>query len=165
MTLHALCGTPKADGTKVKPFSRACFSSWTMTTFDGQVREYPVIAIDRFKSRPGVKYYFLTHAHAGTHSTFRGTFVFQPLTTFWNHVPVDHTHGLENNQFRGKLHCSEITAKLLLNKKIRQKHPFAYLRYSMITHVEMEEFILHTTEYGKLTIMFLPANHCPGAIM
>lgn len=93
-------------------------------------------------------------------------FVFQLLTTFfWNHVPVDHTHGLENSQFRGELHCSEITAKLLLNKKIRQKRPFAYLRYSMIIHVEMEEFILHTTEYGKLTIMFLPANHCPGAIM
>ncbi|KAI7885154.1 hypothetical protein K492DRAFT_204215 [Lichtheimia hyalospora FSU 10163] len=112
-----------------------------MTTFDGQVREYPAIAIDRFKPRAGVKYYFLTHAHA------------------------DHTHGLENSQFRGELHCSEITAKLLLNKRIRKKQPFAYLRSSLATHVEMEEFILHTTEYGKLTIIFLPANHCPGAIM
>ncbi|CDH50909.1 protein artemis [Lichtheimia corymbifera JMRC:FSU:9682] len=112
-----------------------------MTTFDGQVREYPVIAIDRFKSQTGVKYYFLTHAHA------------------------DHTQGLENSQFRGKLHCTEITAKLLLNKRIRKKQPFAYLHSSLITHVEMEEFILETTEYGRLTITFLPANHCPGAIM
>lgn len=135
-----------------------------MTTFDGQVREYPVIAIDRFKPQAGVKYYFLTHAHAGMYAfALSGRLLFiQPLT---KRVPVDHTQGLENSQFRGKLHCTEITAKFLLNKRIRKKQPFAYLRSSMITHVEMEEFILETTEYGRLTITFLPANHCPGAIM
>ena len=33
--------------------------------YDGRIREYPAIAIDRFTPQTGVKYYFLTHAHSG----------------------------------------------------------------------------------------------------
>lgn len=39
-----------------------------MSTFDGQLREYPSIAVDRFTPRANVRYYFLTHVHAGNYA-------------------------------------------------------------------------------------------------
>ncbi|KAG2217304.1 hypothetical protein INT45_013000 [Circinella minor] len=108
---------------------------------DGRIREYPAIAIDRFTLQTGVKYYFLTHAHS------------------------DHTQGLEDKSFKNTIYCSKLTAKLLIQKKVRKKLYFGHLKNQFMTHDFFEPFIIDTREYGLLTITFIPSNHCPGAIM
>ncbi|KAI9270758.1 beta-lactamase-like protein [Phascolomyces articulosus] len=109
--------------------------------YDGVIREYPTIVIDRFKPRVGVKHFFLTHAHS------------------------DHTQGLENTRFSENVYCSEATAKLLMQKRVRGELYFGHLKDRLITRIFFESFILDTREHGKLTITFLPSNHCPGAVM
>lgn len=36
-----------------------------MSTFDGRIREYPVVAIDNFQSNSFAKYFILSHVHTG----------------------------------------------------------------------------------------------------
>jgi hypothetical protein len=36
-----------------------------MSTFDGRIKEYPAISIDRFKLNGYAKYYLLSHVHSG----------------------------------------------------------------------------------------------------
>ncbi|KAI9491333.1 beta-lactamase-like protein [Zychaea mexicana] len=109
--------------------------------YDGIIREYPAIAIDRFTPRIGVKYYFLTHAHS------------------------DHTQGLQDVHFRGQVHCSEGTAVLMRHKKVRGKPYFRHLKGQLTTHPLFQSFVLNTEEHGRLTVTFYPSNHCPGAVM
>ncbi|KAF9170873.1 hypothetical protein BGX20_008393 [Mortierella sp. AD010] len=60
-----------------------------MSTFDGLIREFPTVAIDNFKPRPGVSTYLLSHVHA------------------------DHLTGLANKTWDSYIYCSQITAKWL----------------------------------------------------
>ncbi|ORX51297.1 hypothetical protein DM01DRAFT_1408762 [Hesseltinella vesiculosa] len=112
-----------------------------MSTFDGQIREYPAICIDRFTQRKGARYYFLTHVHS------------------------DHTHGLTHPDFYETIYCSEPTAIILPEIRRRGKRLFSHLQHRLKGWPLLKEQLLTTTEYGVLTITFIPANHCPGAVM
>lgn len=145
-----------------------------MSTFDGQLREYPSIAVDRFIPRPNIRYYFLTHVHAGNYAT-TGEVVY--LTTNEQHpctkvvivnvAHADHTQGLSAPHFFNQVHCSETTADILLRLKGNGKsgNKFEHLRGRLKTCALLQPFVLDTLEYGKLNITYLPANHCPGAVM
>ncbi|KAG0328837.1 hypothetical protein BGZ99_004325 [Dissophora globulifera] len=60
-----------------------------MSTFDGLIREFPTVAIDNFKIRPGVNVYLLSHVHS------------------------DHLTGLASKTWDAPIRCSQITAKWL----------------------------------------------------
>ncbi|KAG0198184.1 hypothetical protein BGX28_008349, partial [Mortierella sp. GBA30] len=60
-----------------------------MSTFDGLIREFPTVAIDHFKIRPGVRVYLLSHVHS------------------------DHLQGLAAKTWDAPIYCSQITAKWL----------------------------------------------------
>ncbi|KAI8388566.1 beta-lactamase-like protein [Radiomyces spectabilis] len=111
-----------------------------MSTFDGQIREYPCISIDRFTRRNGIKYYFLSHVHS------------------------DHTQGLEQSSILENIYCSEITATLLPRIRRRNKQ-YGHLEGRLVPIPIAQETIIDTTDYGKITVTLLPANHCPGAVL
>ncbi|KAI8071639.1 beta-lactamase-like protein [Gongronella butleri] len=114
-----------------------------MVTFDGQIREYPAITIDKFAHREGIKYHFLSHVH------------------------TDHLQGLDNPNFYKTVYCSEFTRDVLPDLRTRGngRRRFAHLRNRLKGWPLMQEQHLTTDEYGILTITLLPANHCPGAVM
>src|SRR5690554_1241659 len=68
-----------------------------MSTFDGLIREFPTVAIDNFKSRPGIRVYLLSHVHS------------------------DHLTGLVTRAWDAPIYCSQITAKLLPMLATRSK--------------------------------------------
>ncbi|KAG0251228.1 hypothetical protein BG011_007757 [Mortierella polycephala] len=68
-----------------------------MSTFDGLIREFPTVAIDNFKSRPGVRVYLLSHVHS------------------------DHLTGLVTRAWDAPIYCSQITAKWLPMLATRSK--------------------------------------------
>lgn len=64
------------------------------------------VAFDSFRYYPGVRYYFLTHLHAGT-------IVEQVVYVLRS---VDHTTGLSPSWNLGTIVCSDITKRLLIDK-------------------------------------------------
>ncbi|KAG0212511.1 hypothetical protein BGX33_003499 [Mortierella sp. NVP41] len=68
-----------------------------MSTFDGLIREFPTVAIDNFRVRPGVKIYLLSHVHS------------------------DHLAGLATETWDAPIYCSPITAKWLPMLATRSK--------------------------------------------
>jgi hypothetical protein len=38
-----------------------------MSSFDGRIREYPAVAIDKFTPNSFAKYFLLSHVHSGKH--------------------------------------------------------------------------------------------------
>ena len=68
-----------------------------MSTFDGLIREFPTIAIDNFRHRPGVNIYLLSHVHN------------------------DHLIGLACRTWDSPIYCSSITAKWLPMLATRSK--------------------------------------------
>ncbi|KAG0292379.1 hypothetical protein BGZ96_004183 [Linnemannia gamsii] len=68
-----------------------------MSTFDGLIREFPTVAIDNFRVRPGVKVYLLSHVHS------------------------DHLAGLAAEAWDSPIYCSPITARWLPMLATRSK--------------------------------------------
>jgi Cft2 family RNA processing exonuclease len=68
-----------------------------MSTFDGLIREFPTVAIDNFRVRPGVKVYLLSHVHS------------------------DHLTGLAAEAWDSPIYCSPITAQWLPMLATRSK--------------------------------------------
>lgn len=68
-----------------------------MSTFDGLIREFPTVAIDNFRVRPGVKVYLLSHVHS------------------------DHLAGLAAEVWDSPIYCSPITARWLPMLATRSK--------------------------------------------
>ena len=59
------CAISRLDQFSLFVLRSTTWESIVMTTFDGQIREYPTIVVDRFTLRAGIKYFFLTHCHSG----------------------------------------------------------------------------------------------------
>lgn len=115
-----------------------------MSTFDGVIKEFPYIRVDRFNNElETAKAFFLTHCH------------------------TDHMEGLELPEFLrylvdGKyLYASPISVRILKNM-----YP-EYERY--LREIAIGESILLTVRHKDdivcLNVRALPAGHCPGSVM
>ncbi|KAF9926969.1 hypothetical protein FBU30_003611, partial [Linnemannia zychae] len=112
-----------------------------MSTFDGLIREFPTIAIDNFRVRPGVKVYLLSHIHS------------------------DHLSGLAAQTWDSPIYCSPITARWLPMLATRSKQMAFETgkdRRPLMTDVA------HYLDLGngrRARVSLIPAHHCPGAVM
>ncbi|KAG0068775.1 hypothetical protein BGZ89_004100 [Linnemannia elongata] len=125
-----------------------------MSTFDGLIREFPTVAIDNFRVRPGVKVYLLSHVHS------------------------DHLAGLAALTWDSPIYCSPITARWLPMLATRSKQlafetgkdgvlcrKYAHLTPFMRPLVTDESHYLDLGNGRKARISLIPAHHCPGAVM
>ncbi|KAK3808521.1 MAG: hypothetical protein J3Q66DRAFT_355004 [Benniella sp.] len=125
-----------------------------MSTFDGLIREFPNVAIDNFKKRPGVNVYLLSHVHS------------------------DHLTGLAAKNWDSPIYCSQITAKWLpmLATRSRQlafetgedrtlQRKYAHLEpYLRPLATDVPHYLdLGNGRNARLSL--IPAHHCPGAVM
>ncbi|KNC99949.1 uncharacterized protein SPPG_09270 [Spizellomyces punctatus DAOM BR117] len=110
-----------------------------MSTFDGRVREYPTILIDKYRSNQGdIRIVLLSHCH------------------------TDHLVGFDNLAFNVPLYCSEETAAILGNLgQGKYEHLKRWLR-----PLPMEETTqIYIGHNQTITLTLFPANHCPGSTM
>ncbi|KAF9141846.1 hypothetical protein BGX30_003998 [Mortierella sp. GBA39] len=125
-----------------------------MSTFDGLIREFPTVAIDNFRVRPGVKVYLLSHVHS------------------------DHLAGLAALTWDSPIYCSPITARWLPMLATRSKQlafesgkdgvlcrKYAHLIPFMRPLVTDESHYLDLGNGRRARISLIPAHHCPGAVM
>ncbi|KAF1798204.1 beta-lactamase-like protein [Mucor lusitanicus] len=114
-----------------------------MSTFDGRIREYPVVAIDNFQSNSFAKYFILSHVH------------------------TDHMTGLTDCNFNKQIYCTEESARLVPHLVVRRnKQPKYRHLQNLLIPVKYNQVVqLDTPEYGIISFQFLPANHCIGAAM
>ncbi|KAF9571480.1 hypothetical protein EC968_000511 [Mortierella alpina] len=125
-----------------------------MSTFDGLIREFPTVAIDNFRIRPGVCVYLLSHVHS------------------------DHLHGLATKAWDAPIYCSPITAVWLPMLATRSKQTafasgqdsvlerkYAHLaRYMRPLATDVPHYLdLGNGRRARLSL--IPAHHCPGAVM
>ncbi|KAF9964019.1 hypothetical protein BGZ70_007025 [Mortierella alpina] len=125
-----------------------------MSTFDGLIREFPTVAIDNFRIRPGVRVYLLSHVHS------------------------DHLHGLAAKAWDAPIYCSQITAVWLPMLATRSKQSafasgqdtvlqrkYAHLaRYLRPLATDVPHYLdLGNGRQARLSL--IPAHHCPGAVM
>ncbi|KAK9432314.1 beta-lactamase-like protein [Lipomyces doorenjongii] len=91
----------------------------------------PGVAVDafRFGAVPNISMYFLTHFHS------------------------DHYGGLSQTWTHGKIYCSEVTGRLVI-QQLRVSSEF-------IVMLPMDERI----ELGKFAVTLIDANHCPGSVL
>ncbi|KAI8052626.1 hypothetical protein BDF21DRAFT_404092 [Thamnidium elegans] len=104
-----------------------------MSTFNGHIREYPILAIDCFIPNDSKQYFILSHVHK------------------------DHAHGLENPNFKEKVYCTEQTALLLpfMEKHTSKQFMYSHLEGLMVSVPYFETILRH----NSTKITFLPANH------
>ncbi|KAI1306460.1 hypothetical protein EDD11_004752 [Mortierella claussenii] len=125
-----------------------------MSTFDGLIREFPTVAIDHFRARPGVQVYLLSHVHS------------------------DHLTGLAAKDWDAPLYCSPITATWLPMLASRSKQTAFELgqdrvldrKYAHLTPFlrPLATDIPHYLDLGngrQARLSLIPAHHCPGAVM
>ncbi|KAK9367718.1 DNA repair metallo-beta-lactamase-domain-containing protein [Lipomyces kononenkoae] len=91
----------------------------------------PGVAVDafRFGAVPNISMYFLTHFHS------------------------DHYGGLSQTWVHGKIYCSEITGRLVI-QQLRVNPEFVVM-------LPMDQRI----EMGKFAVTLIDANHCPGSVL
>ncbi|KAM3925915.1 protein artemis isoform 2-T2 [Leptodactylus fuscus] len=121
-----------------------------MSSFQGRMKEYPSISIDRFdKENLSAKAYFLSHCHK------------------------DHMKGLRAPLLKRKvqsslkvfLYCSPVTKELLLTSP---KYAFWEKRIRTIevdTPTQISLIDEATDDKEDVLITLLPAGHCPGSVM
>ncbi|KAF9291169.1 hypothetical protein BGZ68_004874 [Mortierella alpina] len=125
-----------------------------MSTFDGLIREFPTVAIDNFKIRPGVCVYLLSHVHS------------------------DHLQGLAARAWDAPIYCSQITAIWLPMLATRSKQTafasgqdtalqrkYAHLARHMRPLATDVPHYLDLGNGRKARLNLIPAHHCPGAVM
>lgn len=108
-------------------------------TFDGIIREFPFLCVDRFNSSACV--FLLTHCHS------------------------DHLLGILNKSFTGPVYCSFETKELLKISRVNSKFLslIKTIEYNVPTCLEVPQSVENV--YGKVYISLIKAYHCVGACM
>ncbi|KAF9998384.1 hypothetical protein BGZ79_007946 [Entomortierella chlamydospora] len=125
-----------------------------MSTFDGLIREFPTVAIDNFKPRPGVSIYLLSHVHS------------------------DHLAGLATKTWDSSIYCSQITAKwlpMLATRAQQTAFESGQEKVLQCKYAHLSPFLKplatdvpHYLDLGngrQARLSLIPAHHCPGAVM
>jgi len=134
-----------------------------MSTFDGRIREYPAVAIDNFEPNDYAKYFILSHVHKGKYKQT----LYVCLLIRNELKRIDHLKGLDDCNFNKKIYCTEESAKIVPRLVVRHNKQPKYLHLqSLLIPVKYHQVVrLDTPEYGRISLQFLPANHCIGSAM
>lgn len=111
-------------------------------------------------------------------SVLPSTSEYPHLLFFLSHHHADHMHGLSGTFTRGKIYCTDITARLVLSHYPALKSLVHVLPYDQATVLLTPPLgaVLHTpannihTRYDtsgmtSMTVTCIDANHCPGSAM
>lgn len=134
-----------------------------MSTFDGRIREYPAVAIDNFEPNDYAKYFILSHVHKGKYKQT----LYVCLLIRNELKRIDHLKGLDDCNFNKQIYCTEESAKIVPRLVVRHNKQPKYLHLqSLLIPVKYHQVVrLDTPEYGRISLQFLPANHCIGSAM